>query len=58
MKPAPERLLVRELDSVLKARLSYADPAFPDRRCSRCGNVYRGPAAYCSPDCEMAVMDN
>lgn len=33
---------------------SYADPAFSERMCDRCGKRYRGPAVYCSLACAIA----
>jgi hypothetical protein len=36
------------------ARDAYLNDAYPERKCDRCGKVYRGPALYCSLDCAVA----
>jgi hypothetical protein len=32
----------------------YQDDGFPERACDRCGQLYRGPAVYCSLKCAIA----
>ena len=31
----------------------YRDDSFPERNCDYCGNLYKGPAVYCSHVCAM-----
>jgi RecJ-like exonuclease len=33
---------------------AYRDPQFPERACDKCGELYRGPAVYCSLRCALA----
>ena len=33
---------------------AYVDISFQERPCDRCGNLYRGPAVYCSLACAIA----
>jgi hypothetical protein len=39
----------------LRAVASYRDASFPERACDHCGQLYQGPAVYCSLSC--AVTD-
>jgi hypothetical protein len=32
----------------------YRNDIFPERACDRCGQMYRGPAVYCSLKCAIA----
>lgn len=36
------------------AEAAYSDPSFPERECDHCGQLYQGPAIYCSLGCALA----
>ena len=42
------------VDAELRASEAYRDDTFPERMCDHCGQLYRGPAVYCSLECAMA----
>jgi hypothetical protein len=31
----------------------YRDDSYPERNCDYCGNLYKGPAVYCSHECAI-----
>jgi len=52
LPPADEATATRE-----RAARAYFDVGFPDRPCDHCGEVYRGPAVFCSLDCALASAE-
>jgi len=46
----PETMIISECG----AEASYRDDTFEPRKCDKCGELYRGPAVYCSMRCALA----
>lgn len=48
---------VLDAQALQRARAAYHNTDYPERWCDRCGQLYQGPAVYCSLACALADTD-